>query len=61
MYQGSTNNQVVDLAAYRQKRQPGGANVSQEILEDAEVAIEEIAQYLLQAIRIVTARYRHRH
>jgi hypothetical protein len=51
---------VIYLDTYRQKRAPENANVSPEILDDAEEAIQEIAKHLLQAIRIVTARHRHR-
>ena len=59
MHPGSTNSQVVvDMTAYKQKRLPARANVSQEALDDAEEAIREIAKHLLQAIRIVTARHR---
>lgn len=61
MHRESTNDRVIDLSSYRQNRQAGNANVSHQVLEDAEAAIEEIAKHLLQAIRIVTARYRHHH
>lgn len=55
-----TISQVIYLDTYRQKRLPTSANVSHEILDDAEEAIQEIAKHLLDAIRVVTARHRHR-
>jgi hypothetical protein len=60
MYHEGASSQVIDLAAYRRKRDVSSEGVSLEALDDAEQAIQDIAEHLLKAIRIVTARYRHR-
>jgi hypothetical protein len=61
MQRESTNSRVVDLTTYRQKRRGHDEEIPLAALADAEEAIEEIARHLLQAIKIVTARYRNNH